>query len=50
MPEPAPGRQLGAPQRAVADDPGAQQRSRVHVVDAVGQPVGERLGTTAYSA
>ena len=43
-PEPAARRQLGPLQRAVADDAGAQQRSRLAVAERRGQPVGERLG------
>ena len=42
-PEAAAGRQLGPPQGPVADDPGAQQRRRLDVAEAVGQPVGEPL-------
>jgi hypothetical protein len=39
--EPARWRQLAEPQGPVADDPGAQQGRRVHVVVALRQPVGE---------
>ena len=41
--QPAARRQRGALEGPVADDAGAQQRSGVHVVHAVGQPVGEGL-------
>ncbi len=41
--EPAARWQRGAPQRAEADDPGAQQRRRLLVVEPVRQAVGEAL-------
>ena len=41
--EPASVGQVGPPQGAVADDPGAQQGRRLHVVEPVGQRVGVGL-------
>ena len=43
MPERPPGGTAAQTQRAIPDDPGAEQRRRLLVVEAVRQPVGVRL-------